>query len=87
MIHPLFIFLFCSILAVSLYGMFSFYILYCKEIRKHNKFKNKIERKYIPVTVELHNAIIEAYNNAQQKHNDFELKAYQKLIDDIKSKW
>lgn len=87
MIHPLLIFLLISALAVALYGMFYFFVLYCREIRRHDKFRNKIERKYIPVTVELRNAVIEAYDNAQKKHNDFELKAYRKLVDDVKSRW
>lgn len=87
MINPLLIFLLIAALVIALYGMFSFYLLYCKEVRKHDRFKSKVERKYIPVTLELRNAVIEAYDNAKKKHNDFELKAYRKLKDDVKSKW
>ncbi len=46
-----------------------------------------VDRKYVEVDVILHNAITEAIDQAKEKNNNFELRAYTKLFNKIKGKW
>ena len=45
------------------------------------------ERKYIKVSTALQNAVLEAYEQAAKNKNKFEVKKYQELLKEIKSKW
>lgn len=45
---------------------------------------NRVSRKYIKVDTILQNAILEAYEQAVEKENSFETKAYKKLLLKIK---
>lgn len=45
---------------------------------------NRVSRKYIKVDTILQNAILEAYEQAVEKENHFETKAYKKLLLKIK---
>ena len=45
---------------------------------------NRVSKKYIKVDTILQNAILEAYEQAVEKENSFETKAYKKLLLKIK---
>ena len=63
------------------------YRLHVQDEEHFNKVDDYIKRKYIPATVVLHNAVLEAYEAACKKENKFEIEAYGKLLREIQGKW
>ena len=63
------------------------YRLHIQDEEHLDKVDDYVKRKYIPATVVLHNAVLEAYEEACKKENKFEIEAYGKLLREIQGKW
>lgn len=60
---------------------------YLTEKYKNKQLKKSIEKEYIKKNnIILRNAINEALEQATEKHNTFEQKAYRKLLDELKGR-
>ena len=57
-----------------------------KERYRYTELQKTVNRKYIKKDIILQNAVYEALVQAIEKHNNFEQKAYKKLLDQIKEK-
>ena len=63
------------------------YRLHVQDEEHLDKVDDYVKRKYVPATVVLHNAVLEAYENAREKGNKFEMDAYHRLLVEIQGKW
>lgn len=72
------------LISVCLNIKYSYYIL--KEKYKYIELKKEMTKLYIKKDPVLQNAVYEALVQATEKHNDFEQKAYRKLLDKIKGR-
>ena len=61
--------------------------LYANLHRNFKKYQSYIDKRYIEVNVVLQNAVMEALEQAVDKENDFEVKAYTELFKKVKGKW
>ena len=64
-----------------------YHYLYANLHRNFKQYMTDVDRKYVEVDVILHNAVSEAIDQAKEKNNNFELKAYTELFNKIKGKW
>lgn len=61
--------------------------LYSNLHRNFKQYISETERHNIKVDVILHNAVLEALEQAEEKGNNFEIKAYTDLLNRLKGKW
>jgi len=73
------------ILAITIASYYKY--LYMNLKRNFKKYQVYVDRKYIESNVILQNAICEALEQAIEKDNKFEIKAYTDLFNKIKRKW
>lgn len=57
-----------------------------QEKYKYTELQKTIDKKYVKKDIILQNAVFEALVQATEKHNKFEQKAYEKLLNEIKEK-
>ena len=74
-------------LVIAVIAAISLYSLHLKDNKYIENLENHFKRKYLPATVILHNAVLEAYEVACKKESKFEIEAYGKLLREIQSKW
>ena len=86
-INPNAYFLLIVALVIAIVCACLLYLLHRKDMREFERFENSLKRKYIRVDTVLHNAIIEAYERAEEKGNNFEIKQYQRLLNEMRGKW
>lgn len=73
--------------AFSIWAAVFFFLQYKSLKEETDKMVSIVKKKYVKVDPVMHNAILEAYEQAKKKGNDFEAKKYKELNDKIKSKW
>lgn len=86
-INPNLFFFLILIIIICIFISIHFYRVHKKDEQHLIKVEEYIKRKYIPATVMLHNAILEAYEGAREKDNKFEIEAYHRLLVEIQGKW
>lgn len=84
---PLTIAICATIVIISVSSVIFYKTKYINLRRNFNSYINNVERKTIKADVILHNAILEALDQAREKNNKFEEKAYSDLLEKMKGKW
>lgn len=76
-----------TIVVASISAVIGYKTKYINLRRNFNWYIKNVERKTINVDVILHNAVLEALEQAEEKNNQFEVKAYKGLLENMKGKW
>lgn len=73
--------------ALSIISAITWYKDYKKIKHQYENVQHEMERRYVKMDIILHNAVLEAYENALKTNNMFTAKKYQKLLNEMKGKW
>lgn len=86
-INPNALFLLVILIIVLLAVSCFLFVIHLKDEKEQKEIFSKMKQMYIKPTPVLFNAVFEAYEQACVNENEFEQKAYQRLMQEIKEKW
>ena len=77
----------CLITALSLAFAITCQVNIKRLKKERDNAVGEVEKRYVKVSVALQNAVLEAIEWAHKKGNNFEVKKYSELLQEIKGKW
>lgn len=86
LVNPNALFLLIVLLVISFILIAFLSNLHFKDEKEKDIITSQVRRKYIKPTPTLYNAVLEAYQQACEKEDEFEQKAYDRLMLEIKEK-